>query len=135
MAKIVKIFLIAAFSCVLAFGASSEAFFAKFDKDFIVATPNYKRSLHKELKSLYEGASQKEVRIKALKRLVYSSKNLGLDSSPYEKELARINTKSADKTKSKNSSDESKQSSNSAEKKSSKKYKKTSSASSDDYQA
>lgn len=91
MAKIVKIFLIAAFSCVLAFGASGEAFFAKFDKDFIVATPNYKRSLHKELKSLYQGASQKEVRIKALKRLVYSSKNLGLDSSPYEKELARIN--------------------------------------------
>ena len=91
MAKIVKIFLIAAFSCVLAFGASGEAFFAKFDKDFIVATPNYKRSLHKELKSLYQGASDKEVRIKALKRLVYSSKNLGLDSSPYEKELARIN--------------------------------------------
>ena len=91
MAKIVKIFLIAAFSCVLAFGASGEAFFAKFDKDFIVATPNYKCSLHKELKSLYQGASQKEVRIKALKRLVYSSKNLGLDSSPYEKELARLN--------------------------------------------
>ena len=91
MAKIVKIFLIAAFSCVLAFGASGEAFFAKFDKDFIVATPNYKRSLHKELKSLYQSASQKEVRIKALKRLVYSSKNLGLDSSPYEKELARLN--------------------------------------------
>ena len=135
MAKIVKIFLIAAFSCVLAFGASSEAFFAKFDKDFIVATPNYKRSLHKELKSLYEGASQKEVRIKALKRLVYSSKNLGLDSSPYEKELARLNTKSADKTKSKSSSDESKQSSNSAEKKSSKNSKKTSSASSEDSQA
>lgn len=91
MAKIVKIFLIAAFSCVLAFGASGEAFFAKFDKDFIVATPNYKRSLHKELKSLYQGASDKEVRVKALKRLVYSSKNLGLDSSPYEKELARLN--------------------------------------------
>lgn len=135
MAKIVKIFLIAAFSCVLAFGASSEAFFAKFDKDFIVATPNYKRSLHKELKSLYEGASDKEVRIKALKRLVYSSKNLGFDSSPYEKELARINTKSADKTKSKSSSDESKQSSNSAEKKSSKNSKKASSASSEDSQA
>ena len=135
MAKIVKIFLIAAFSCVLAFGASSEAFFAKFDKDFIVATPNYKRSLHKELKSLYQGASDKEVRIKALKRLVYSSKNLGLDSSPYEKELARINTKSADKTKSKSSSDESKQSSNSAEKKSSKNSKKASSASSEDSQA
>ncbi|WP_299227563.1 N-acetylmuramoyl-L-alanine amidase [uncultured Campylobacter sp.] len=135
MAKIVKIFLIAAFSCVLAFGASSEAFFAKFDKDFIVATPNYKRSLHKELKSLYEGASQKEVRIKALKRLVYSSKNLGLDSLPYEKELARLNTKSADKTKSKSSSDESKQNSNSAEKKSSKNSKKTSSASSEDSQA
>ena len=91
MAKIVKNFLIAAFSCVLAFGASGEAFFAKFDKDFIVATPNYKRSLHKELKSLYQGASQKEVRIKALKRLVYSSKNLGLDSSAYENELARLN--------------------------------------------
>ena len=91
MAKIVKIFLIAAFSCVLAFGASSEAFFAKFDKDFIVATPNYKRSLHKELKSLYQGASDKEVRVKALKRLVYSSKNLGLDSSAYEKELERLN--------------------------------------------
>ena len=135
MAKIVKIFLIAAFSCVLAFGASGEAFFAKFDKDFIVATPNYKRSLHKELKSLYEGASQKEVRIKALKRLVYSSKNLGLDSSAYEKELARINIKSADKTKSKSSSDESKQSSNSAEKKSSKNSKKASSVSSEDSQA
>ncbi|AKT92162.1 N-acetylmuramoyl-L-alanine amidase [Campylobacter gracilis] len=135
MAKIVKIFLIAAFSCVLAFGASSEAFFAKFDKDFIVATPNYKRSLHKELKSLYQGASDKEVRIKALKRLVYSSKNLGLDSSAYEKELARINTKDADKTKSKSSSDESKQSSSSAEKKSSKNSKKTSSASNEDSQA
>lgn len=135
MAKIVKIFLIAAFSCVLAFGASSEAFFAKFDKDFIVATPNYKRSLHKELKSLYEGASQKEVRIKALKRLVYSSKNLGLDSSAYEKELACINTKSEDKAKSKSSSDESKQNSNSAEKKSSKNSKKTSSASSENSQA
>ena len=135
MAKIVKIFLIAAFSCVLAFGASSEAFFAKFDKDFIVATPNYKRSLHKELKSLYQSASQKEVRIKALKRLVYSSKNLGLDSFAYEKELARINTKDADKTKSKSSSDESKQSSSSAEKKSSKNSKKTSSASNEDSQA
>ena len=135
MVKIVKIFLIAAFSCVLAFGASSEAFFAKFDKDFIVATPNYKRSLHKELKSLYEGASQKEVRIKALKRLVYSSKNLGLDSSAYEKELARLNIKSADKTKSKNSSDESKQSSNSAEKKNSKNSKKANPASSEDSQA
>lgn len=135
MAKIVKIFLIAAFSCVLAFGASSEAFFAKFDKDFIVATPNYKRSLHKELKSLYQGTSDKEVRIKALKRLVYSSKNLGLDSSAYEKELARLNTKGADKTKSKSSSDESKQSSSSAEKKSSKNSKKTSSASNEDSQA
>lgn len=135
MAKIVKIFLIAAFSCVLAFGASSEAFFAKFDKDFIVATPNYKRSLHKELKSLYQGASDKEVRIKALKRLVYSSKNLGLDSSAYEKELARINTKGADKTKSKSSSDESKQSSSSAEKKNSKNSKKASSASNEDSQA
>ena len=135
MAKIVKIFLIAAFSCILAFGASSEAFFAKFDKDFIVATPNYKRSLHKELKSLYQGASDKEVRIKALKRLVYSSKNLGLDSSAYEKELARLNTKGADKTKSKSSSDESKQSSSSAEKKNSKNSKKTSSASNEDSQA
>jgi len=135
MAKIIKIFLIAAFSCVLAFGASSEAFFAKFDKDFIVATPNYKRSLHKELKSLYQGASDKEVRIKALKRLVYSSKNLGLDSSAYEKELARINTKGADKIKSKSSSDESKQSSSSAEKKNSKNSKKTSSASNEDSQA
>ncbi|WP_297880729.1 N-acetylmuramoyl-L-alanine amidase [uncultured Campylobacter sp.] len=96
MAKIVKIFLIAAFSCVLAFGASSEAFFAKFDKDFIVATPNYKRSLHKELKSLYQGASDKEVRIKALKRLVYSSKNLGLDSSPYESTLAKLQGKVSD---------------------------------------
>lgn len=135
MAKIVKIFLIAAFSCVLAFGASSEAFFAKFDKDFIVATPNYKRSLHKELKSLYQGASDKEVRIKALKRLVYSSKNLGLDSSAYEKELARINTKGADKTKSKSSSDENKQASSSAEKKSSKNSKKASSASDEDSRA
>ena len=135
MAKIIKIFLIAAFSCVLAFGASSEAFFAKFDKDFIVATPNYKHSLHKELKSLYQDASDKEVRIKALKRLVYSSKNLGLDSSPYEKELARLNTKSADKTKFKSSGGESKQSSNSAEKKSSKNSKKTSSSSSEDSQA
>jgi len=96
MAKIVKIFLIAAFSCVLAFGASSEAFFTKFDKDFIVATPNYKRSLHKELKSLYQGASDKEVRIKALKRLVYSSKNLGLDSSPYESALAKLQGKASD---------------------------------------
>ena len=96
MAKIVKIFLIATFSCVLAFGASSEAFFAKFDKDFIVATPNYKRSLHKELKSLYQGASDKEVRIKALKRLVYSSKNLGLDSSPYESALAKLQGKVSD---------------------------------------
>lgn len=96
MAKIVKIFLIAAFSCVLAFGASSEVFFAKFDKDFIVATPNYKRSLHKELKLLYQGASDKEVRIKALKRLVYSSKNLGLDSSPYESALAKLQGKASD---------------------------------------
>lgn len=123
MAKIVKIFLIAAFSCVLAFGASSEAFFAKFDKDFIVATPNYKRSLHKELKSLYQGASQKEVRIKALKRLVYSSKNLGLDSSVYEKELARINknASAANEAKSKSGKQQSKErrdASNSKEKQS-----------------
>lgn len=122
MAKIVKIFLIAAFSCVLAFGASGEAFFAKFDKDFIVATPNYKRSLHKELKSLYQGASDKEVRIKALKRLVYSSKNLGLDSSPYEKELARLNkgASAANETKPKSGkqSKERRDASNSKEKQS-----------------
>ena len=118
MAKIVKIFLIAAFSCVLAFGASSEAFFAKFDKDFIVATPNYKRSLHKELKSLYEGTSQKEVRIKALKRLVYSSKNLGLDSSPYESALAKLQGKASDSsTNSKKLKDENAKNSKSSDEK------------------
>ncbi len=118
MAKIVKIFLIAAFSCVLAFGASSEAFFAKFDKDFIVATPNYKRSLHKELKSLYEGASQKEVRIKALKRLVYSSKNLELDSSPYESALAKLQGKASDSsTNSKKLKDENAKNSKSSDEK------------------
>nr|WP_314379644.1 N-acetylmuramoyl-L-alanine amidase [uncultured Campylobacter sp.] len=118
MAKIVKIFLIAAFSCVLAFGASSEAFFAKFDKDFIVATPNYKRSLHKELKSLYQGASDKEVRIKALKRLVYSSKNLGLDSSPYESALAKLQGKVSDSsTNSKKLKDENAKNSKSSDEK------------------
>ena len=118
MAKIVKIFLIAAFSCVLAFGASSEAFFAKFDKDFIVATPNYKRSLHKELKSLYQGASDKKVRIKALKRLVYSSKNLGLDSSPYESALAKLQGKASDSsTNSKKLKDENAKNSKSSDEK------------------
>ena len=118
MAKIVKIFIIAAFSCVLAFGASSEAFFAKFDKDFIVATPNYKRSLHKELKSLYQGASDKEVRIKALKRLVYSSKNLGLDSSPYESALAKLQGKASDSsTNSKKLKDENAKNSKSSDEK------------------
>ena len=118
MAKIVKIFLIAAFSCVLAFGASSEAFFAKFDKDFIVATPNYKRSLHKELKSLYQGVSDKEVRIKALKRLVYSSKNLGLDSSPYESALAKLQGKASDSsTHSKKLKDENAKNSKSSDEK------------------
>ncbi|WP_297943124.1 N-acetylmuramoyl-L-alanine amidase [uncultured Campylobacter sp.] len=118
MAKIVKIFLIAAFSYVLAFGASSEAFFAKFDKDFIVATPNYKRSLHKELKSLYQGASDKEVRIKALKRLVYSSKNLGLDSSPYESALAKLQGKASDSsTNSKKLKDENAKNSKSSDEK------------------
>nr|WP_314520925.1 N-acetylmuramoyl-L-alanine amidase [uncultured Campylobacter sp.] len=118
MAKIVKIFLIAAFSCVLAFGASSEAFFAKFDKDFIVATLNYKRSLHKELKSLYQGASDKEVRIKALKRLVYSSKNLGLDSSPYESALAKLQGKASDSsTNSKKLKDENAKNSKSSDEK------------------
>lgn len=118
MAKIVKIFLIAAFSCVLAFGASSEAFFAKFDKDFIVATPNYKRSLHKELKSLYQGASDKEVRIKALKRLVYSSKNLGLDSSHYESALAKLQGKASDSsTNSKKLKDENAKNSKSSDEK------------------
>lgn len=118
MAKIVKIFLIAAFSCVLAFGASSEAFFAKFDKDFIVATLNYKRSLHKELKSLYQGASDKEVRIKALKRLVYSSKNLGLDSSPYESALAKLQGKASDSsTNSKKPKDENAKNSKSSDEK------------------
>ncbi|MFR8440589.1 MAG: N-acetylmuramoyl-L-alanine amidase [Campylobacter sp.] len=118
MAKIVKIFLIAAFSCVLAFGASSEAFFAKFDKDFIVATPNYKRSLHKELKSLYQDAYDKEVRIKALKRLVYSSKNLGLDSSPYESALAKLQGKASDSsTNSKKLKDENAKNSKSSDEK------------------
>lgn len=118
MAKIVKIFIIAAFSCVLAFGASSEAFFAKFDKDFIVATPNYKRSLHKELKSLYQGASDKEIRIKALKRLVYSSKNLGLDSSPYESALAKLQGKASDSnTNSKKLKDENAKNSKSSDEK------------------
>ena len=135
MAKIVKIFLIAAFSCVLAFGASGEAFFAKFDKDFIVATPNYKRSLHKELKSLYQGASDKEVRIKALKRLVYSSKNLGFDSSAYEKELARLNKGASAaneaKPKSGKQSKERRDASNSKEKQSLKNSKATNSTRSD----
>lgn len=118
MAKIVKIFLIAAFSCILAFGASSEAFFAKFDKDFIVATPNYKRSLHKELKSLYQGVSDKEIRIKALKRLVYSSKNLGLDSSPYESALAKLQGKASDSsTHSKKLKDENAKNSKSSDEK------------------
>jgi len=102
----------------LAFGASSEAFFAKFDKDFIVATPNYKRSLHKELKSLYQDAPDKEVRIKALKRLVYSSKNLGLDSSPYESALAKLQGKASDSsTNSKKLKDENAKNSKSSDEK------------------
>jgi transcription elongation factor greA len=102
----------------LAFGASSEAFFAKFDKDFIVATPNYKRSLHKELKSLYQGTSDKEVHIKALKRLVYSSKNLGLDSSPYESALAKLQGKASDSsTNSKKLKDENAKNSKSSDEK------------------
>ncbi|WP_297995931.1 N-acetylmuramoyl-L-alanine amidase [uncultured Campylobacter sp.] len=83
-----------------------------------MATPNYKRSLHKELKSLYEGASQKEVRIKALKRLVYSSKNLGLDSSPYESALAKLQGKASDSsTNSKKLKDENAKNSKSSDEK------------------
>ncbi|WP_297923387.1 N-acetylmuramoyl-L-alanine amidase [uncultured Campylobacter sp.] len=83
-----------------------------------MATPNYKRSLHKELKSLYQGASDKEVRIKALKRLVYSSKNLGLDSSPYESALAKLQGKASDSsTNSKKLKDENAKNSKSSDEK------------------
>lgn len=92
MAKIVKFLLI--FLCAICLHAGEyDEFFTKFDKTFKSANLQEQQNLHNELKNVYlrtSTSSQKEYRIDALKRLIFSSKALEYNANSYESELKRL---------------------------------------------
>ena len=93
MAKIVKLFLIILFFLNSAVCASALSSLDKFDKNFDSATNKEKIAMHQELRTLYVKSIMENnvnLRVQSLTRLIKSSKALGLDSKPYEKELASI---------------------------------------------
>ena len=93
MAKIVKLFLILLFFLNSAVCASALSSLDKFDKNFDSAANKEKIAMHQELRTLYVKSIMENnvnLRVQSLTRLIKSSKALGLDSKPYEKELASI---------------------------------------------
>ncbi|MCR4942300.1 MAG: N-acetylmuramoyl-L-alanine amidase [Campylobacter sp.] len=88
---------------ILAFFALSLCLFAnpvldKFDKNFNSATRTGKLSLHNEVKKLYVSTLIKnntDLKKQSLQRLVKSSKALGLNSSQYEADLRKLNSKTS----------------------------------------
>ena len=93
MAKIVKVFLIFLFFLTGAVYASALSSLDKFDKNFASASNKDKIAMHQELRTLYVKSIMENnvnLRAESLKRLIKSSKTLGLDSKSYEKELAGI---------------------------------------------
>ena len=93
MAKIVKVFLIFLFFLTSAVYASALSSLDKFDKNFASASNKDKIDMHQELRTLYVKSIMENnvnLRAESLKRLIKSSKTLGLDSKSYEKELAGI---------------------------------------------
>jgi len=93
MAKIVKIFLIFLFFLTGAVCASALSSLDKFDKNFASASNKDKIAMHQELRTLYVKSIMENnvnLRVQSLTRLIKSSKALGLDTKPYEKELASI---------------------------------------------
>ena len=93
MAKIVKLFLILLFFLNSAVCASALSSLDKFDKNFDSAANKEKIAMHQELRTLYVKSIMENnvnLRVQSLTRLIKSSKALGLDTKPYEKELASI---------------------------------------------
>ena len=93
MAKTVKVFLIFLFFLTGAVYASALSSLDKFDKNFASASNKDKIAMHQELRTLYVKSIMENnvnLRAESLKRLIKSSKTLGLDSKSYEKELAGI---------------------------------------------
>ena len=93
MAKIVKLFLILLFFLNSAVCASALSSLDKFDKNFDSAANREKIAMHQELRTLYVKSIMENnvnLRVQSLTRLIKSSKALGLDTKPYEKELASI---------------------------------------------
>lgn len=93
MAKIVKLFLILLFFLNSAVCANALSSLDKFDKNFDSATNKEKIAMHQELRTLYVKSIMENnvnLRVQSLTRLIKSSKALGLDTKPYEKELASI---------------------------------------------
>lgn len=93
MAKIFKFFLIFLFFFNSAICASALSSLDKFDKNFDSAVNKEKIAMHQELRTLYVKSIMENnvnLRVQSLTRLIKSSKALGLDTKPYEKELASI---------------------------------------------
>ena len=93
MAKIVKLFLILLFFLNSAVCASALSSLDKFYKNFDSAANKEKIAMHQELRTLYVKSIMENnvnLRVQSLTRLIKSSKALGLDTKPYEKELASI---------------------------------------------
>ena len=93
MAKIFKFFLIFLFFFNSAIYANALSNLDKFDKNFNSASNKEKIAMHQELRTLCVKSIMENnvnLRVQSLTRLIKSSKALGLDTKPYEKELASI---------------------------------------------
>ena len=88
-----KLFLILLFFLNSAIYANALSNLDKFDKNFNSASNKEKIAMHQELRTLYVKSIMENnvnLRVQSLTRLIKSSKALGLDTKPYEKELASI---------------------------------------------
>lgn len=91
MAKIGRILLL--LLLIVGFSYADSARLKKFDSAFTNASKKVKLELHHDMKGLYVKSiidNDIQVKIESLKRLVKSSKALGIDGIQYEKELATI---------------------------------------------
>lgn len=113
MAKIIRAFFI--FLVIVTAGICSQvdARIKKFDDNFVKANKTVKLELHQDMKGLYIKSiidNDNKNKIEALKRLVRSSKALGLGANPYEKELeSLIGVKEKDNISKQDSKSDSKQ--------------------------
>ncbi|QKG28946.1 N-acetylmuramoyl-L-alanine amidase [Campylobacter sp. RM16187] len=93
MAKIIRVILFFLFIATVGICSTFDARIKNFDDKFLKANKTIKLELHQDMKGLYIKSvidNDDKIRVEILKRLIESSKALGLGSNPYERELESL---------------------------------------------